>query len=326
MTPRENYMAAIAHQIPEWVPVYARPVRWNVGITDPFEKGPAGGGMDGFGVLWKDDGFGSCPSSEFYAVTDITRWREQTTFPDLDSIDWAAKAQKELDGADRSNCIVEYCMGNGPYERMLALMGLEALTCAFYEEPEACKDYLDAWADYKIHHIDLVATHYKPDFISIFDDVAYETGMFVSPTLYREFISPIHKRCNDAIRSHGILPVQHCCGKAEYLVEDFIAEGAVAWSSVQPVNDIVGILQKYGDRLTIIGGFDTNGPPARMDATEEMRRAEVRRVLDTYAPYGSFIISNLRVTGSTPEETRRMSAQCMDEALTYGRSFYQTHR
>lgn len=323
MTPKENYLAVMAHRKPEWVPVYSKPVRWNVGLMDPFEKGPAGGGLDGFGVVWKDDGFGACPSTDTYVVTDITKWREQTFFPDLDTIDWAAKAEKELSGANRETCVIEYCMGNGPFERMLALMGLEELTYAFYDEPEACKDYLDAWTAYKIKHIDLVAEYYQPDFISIFDDVAFETGMFLSPALYREFISPVHKRCNDVILAHGIQPIQHCCGKAELLVEDFIAEGAVAWSSVQPVNDIVGILQKYGHQLTIIGGFDTNGLPARMDSTEEMRRAEVRRVLDTYAPYGSFMISNLIVSGKTPEETRRMSAQCMDEAVNYGKTIYQ---
>ena len=323
MNPRENFLAVMAHKKPEWVPVYSKPVRWNVGFLDEFEKGPAGGGKDGFGVDWLWDDVGPVPSTARFQLTDITKWREQTHFPDLDSINWEEKAARELEGADRENCVVEYSMGNGPYERLLALMGLEEISCAFYEAPEAVADYLDAWAQYKLHHIELVAKHYRPDFISIFDDVAYENGLFVTKEIYRTLFSPIHKRLNDAIKAHGIQPIRHCCGKAEPLVEDFIREGAVAWSSVQPNNDIVSILQKYGDRLTIIGGFDGNGAPARPDATEEMRRAEVRRAMDTYAPYGSYMICNLIVSGPTPEDSKRMTFEVVDEALKYGKTFYQ---
>lgn len=325
MNARENFLAVMHHRVPEWVPVYSRPVRWNVGFLDEFEKGPAGGGTDGFGVRWNCDDSGPVPATDSFQVTDITAWRAQTHFPDLDAIDWAAKAARELEGADRENCVVEYSMGNGPFERMLAILGFEALTYAFYEEPEACHDYLAAWLQYKLHHIDLVAEHYRPDMISVFDDVAYEYGLFLSLDTYREFISPIHAACNERIRSYGILPIQHCCGKAEVLVEDFIAEGAVAWSSVQPTNDIAGILQKYGDRLSIIGGYDTNGLPSQLAATEEMRRAEVRRAMDAYAPYGSFMISNLIVSGVTPADARERNRQLADEAARYGRTFYQNH-
>lgn len=101
-----------------------------------------------------------------------------------------------------------------------------------------------------------------------------------------------------------------------------LTEGAVAWSPVQPINDIEGILKIYGKQITIVGGYNTNGAPSRLDATEEERRAEVRRVMDKYAPYGSFIISNLIVQGHTPEESRTHSMQLVDEARKYGKIVY----
>ncbi len=51
MTLKENYLTALNHGIPDSVPVYSAPVRYNVGLMDWFEKGPAGGGPDGFGVV-----------------------------------------------------------------------------------------------------------------------------------------------------------------------------------------------------------------------------------------------------------------------------------
>ena len=122
---------------------------------------------------------------------------------------------------------------------------------------------------------------------------------------------------NDAIYAIGARPIQHCCGKAETLVEEFIREGAVAWSSVDPANDIVGILKKYGKQITLIGGFDSFGAPAGIDPTDEMMIGEVHRVIDTYGPYGSFIMGNHIVQGATPEETMRRVLLLREEGLRY---------
>lgn len=320
---KEDYLKAMAQQVPESVPLYGKPVRYNVGLNEPFERGPAGGGRDGFGVLWAptDDG-GVVPSTADFVLTDIREWREQVSFPDLDVYDWAAKAGQDLARADREKQVIEYCMSNGPFERFMALIGYENLIYAFYDEPEACHELLDAYVDYKIKHIKIVAEHYKPDFIAIFDDVAYEKGPFLSLEIYREFIKPCHIRLNKAIKDCGIRPINHCCGKAEALIEDFIEEGAVAWSSVQPSNDIAGLIKKYGDRYTFIGGFDSQGAPASLTATEEERRAEVRRVIDTYAPYGSFLFYGHLLTGPSPEMTQEYMTQVVDEVGKYGKDFY----
>jgi len=327
MFSKEDYLKAMAHQIPESVPLYGKPVRYNVGLNEPFERGPAGGGKDGFGVVWEptDDG-GAVPSTASFVLTDVTKWREQVTFPDLDLYDWAAKAEKDLAGADREKQVVEYCMANGPFERFMALTGYENLIYSFYDEPEACHEYLDAYVDYKIKHIKIAAKYYNPEFIAIFDDVAYEKGPFLTLDTYREFIKPCHIRLNNAIRECGIQPINHCCGRAEALVEDFIEEGAVAWTSVQPSNDIAGMLRKYHDRYTFIGGFDSQGAPASLTATEEERRAEARRVIDTYAPYGSFLFYGHLLSGPTPEKTREYIMQVTDEVAKYGKDFYKRNR
>lgn len=49
MNLKENYLTAMHHGIPEHVPLYSKPVRHNIGLGDVFEKGPVGGGLDGFG-------------------------------------------------------------------------------------------------------------------------------------------------------------------------------------------------------------------------------------------------------------------------------------
>ena len=107
----------------------------------------------------------------------------------------------------------------------------------------------------------------------------------MSPETYREMIKPHHKRFAQACLDRGIIPIYHCCGHAEDIVEDIIDCGWAAWSSVQVSNDVEGLIEKYGDRLGFVGGFDSNGPVARESAKPEEVDAEVMRCLDTYGKY-----------------------------------------
>lgn len=326
MTYKEDYMAAIRHGKPESIPFYGLPWVSKIAFMDPFEKGPAGGGYDGYGVYWEPVPGASVPSVEKICLKDITKWREQVTFPDLDAIDWEEKAARETAGLDRGTTLLEYGMGNGPFERMLAWMGYQPLIEAIIDEPEAVHELLDAWVEHRLHFVDLVCRHYRPDFITIYDDVAYERGLFLTKDMYEEFIQPAHKRVNDAILKGGALPVNHCCGKAEALVENFIAEGCVAWTSCQPMNDIAGLLDKYHNQLTIIGGYVSNAGPAMPEASEEERLAEVRRVVDSYAKNGSFILGNMLFSGLKPEERMARIDRAAAYLMSYGANYYEKNK
>ena len=324
MTLRENFMLVLEkHGKGEHIPAYSKPVRFNTGLLDPFEKGPVGGGKDGFGCLWATDATGQVPVPGHPVITDITRWKEQVQFPELFSIDWEKKAEKELAPLDRKNQVLQYCMGNGPFERLLDLMGMEELVYAMVDDEDSVKDFYKAYQEYRLTYLDYIIKYYKPDIVEVFDDVGYMTGMFLTKAQYEEFISPVHKEFNTAVRNAGALPVQHCCGRAETLIEDFIEEGAAAWSSVEPRNDIVGMLKKYGDKITLIGGFNTQGKCASLDATDEEMISELHRAMDTYGPYGSFIMGNHVVSGYTPEESLRRRNLLAEEAVAYGMNYYE---
>ena len=116
--------------------------------------------------------------------------------------------------------------------------------------------------------------------------------------------------------------MNHCCGKADTLIDDFIDEGAIAWANCQPQNDITSLLTNYGDRMAIIGGFDSQGLPGSIGASEEDRRAEVHRCIDTYAQYGNYILGNVALLTNTPEERAESIRQVYEEADSYGKNYY----
>jgi hypothetical protein len=67
---------------------------------------------------------------------------------------------------------------------------------------------------------------------------------------------------------------------------------------VQPSNDITSLLEKHGDRLAIIGGYDTQGFPGREEATEEEVKTEVRRCFCEYAKHKGYVFFGVRVTST----------------------------
>lgn len=306
MYTKEDFLTAVVdHEKPQHLPnAMGGLVAMAGGALETFENGPLGGGMDGFGVLWEASlsaGGQAVPAPGHVVLEDITAWEDVVKFPDLDAYDWRGQAEMQLADVNRDRQVIEYGAWNAQFLRVTHLMGFMDGLCAFAEEPEACLGLVNAITDYKIQLAERVAHYFKPDFFTSFDDVATQQSLFLSPGAYRQLIKPSHKRLNDAVKALGMLPIIHTCGHCEPLIPDFIDEGAVAWTSAQPVNDIAGILQKYGKQISVIGGFDSNGPAGREDASDEEIEKDVKRCIDSYAPYGSYVFAGFRVmSGADP--------------------------
>ncbi len=76
--------------------------------------------------------------------------------------------------------------------------------------------------------------------------------------------------------------------------------------AAQPVNDIAGITQMLGDRISVICGYDSNGLPGTMEAGDEVVAAEAERCLTQYGVGMGYVLNSMRTPG--PNHTR-------DEAL-----------
>ncbi len=75
--------------------------------------------------------------------------------------------------------------------------------------------------------------------------------------------------------------------------------------------------------MCFIGGFNSNGAPSQVYSKEEMGRVEVRRCIDTYAKWGSYIFGNHIFANTDPKERMTFMMQANDEAYTYGKNYYK---
>ena len=291
-----------------------------------IEKGnPFGDPVDGFGIKWEyptTGGGAAVPDVRCTVMDDVTEWREKVKIPDPAAFDWKAAYEMEcrMIGAPRRDQeVVAFGFGNGVFERLAALMGFEDALIAMAMEPEETNALFEAITDYKVKALDYISDAYHPDTIVYYDDVATERNLFMSPETFRTLIKPHHKRFAQECIKRGVMPIYHCCGHAEVIVEDMIDCGWVSWSSVQVSNDICKLIETYGDRFSFEGGYDSNGAPAREDATNELIDAEIRRCLETYGKYHkAYSFFGFRYINSPdPNATGQAMGYIVQKAMEY---------
>ena len=286
MTPKENYYEMIHGGNPEYAPCFMMDFNACVMHTNNADQ-PWMGGTDPFGVTWSMTREGPIPKPGDFMFQDISEWEKYVHFPDIDSLgleQMAAIDRQNID-PDKATVCMSVC---GIFERMAAFMGFENTLMALAEDPDECKRFADAFSDYKVATINRMIDLLDPDMVVLFDDVATARGLFMSPDCWRDIFKPYNKKIVDAVHARGVNFSQHTCGKCEDIVDDYVEIGVQWWNSAQSMNNLIGIMEKYGSKLIVDGGWDSEGPASYPDASDDVIIAEVNRCLREYARYDNF--------------------------------------
>ncbi|MBI5835217.1 MAG: methyltransferase [Armatimonadetes bacterium] len=314
MSPKENLLRTIARDQPAWVPNGLESV---VTLGPPVVERPGAAGYDAFGVHWSYDPAaegGTYPTRGGHPVTDLRRWREQVTIPDVAALDWSAVRGRGL-AIDRETHLVQGFVEMGLFERAYLLLGMEEALMAFVGEPEAMADLLGALADYKIALISAFDDAVPLDLLWYGDDWGTQTDLFVSPAVWRALLRPPLARIYACAHERGILVNQHSCGRIERIFGDIVALGAALWNPCQPCNDLAALKLAYGDRIAFHGGIDSQFVLDRPGVTPDEVRAEVRRRIDELGAGGGYIAGPSHGVPYDPDLIAAMN----DEIAAYGR-------
>lgn len=293
MTERENALHYINRDgKAQWIPGFLDCMEM-VMPSETIRERPTmaeGSGYDYFGCWWEFDPAigGSSPLPGKHPCKDITKWREQVTFPDPEKLDWS-KAEAQAATFDRENKLSMIFWESGPWERLHALCGFQESLEALYEEPEAVHELMRAITDFKIAMVAKIKKHYNPDVICVLDDLGHQNGPFMSNAKFREMIMPYDKELGEAIKAAGIIYCHHSCGCITPLMPDIYEMGPqLILGLFAPYNDQEKVVKEFGDKLIFIGPINAQMVSLPETTTEQLV-AEAKRCLDVFGPSHSII-------------------------------------
>jgi uroporphyrinogen decarboxylase len=205
-------------------------------------------------------------------------------FPDADDERFYAPAKKFLADAPQNLALgVSTDLAAGA---ALASMGVEGFSYALADDPDFVAEVFMRYGEWsaKIHR-NLCKMGF--DFVWSGGDIAFNTGQFFSPDVFRSIILPAMKISAAEITVPWIY---HSDGNLNPILDDLLSLGMNGLHPFEPGGmDILATKQKYGNKLCVVGNVDidllTRGTPAEVEK-------QTTQVINSLAPHGGHIISS----------------------------------
>jgi len=125
------------------------------------------------------------------------------------------------------------------------------------------------------------------------DDYGMQTGLLISPAMYRDILAPFQKKLIDLIHSKSDAKIfHHSCGSVFALLPDMRATGVDILNPIQPLAKDMEpekLKREFGDRFVFHGGIDIQdllpkGTPGQV-------RAETARRISILGDGGGYILA-----------------------------------
>jgi uroporphyrinogen decarboxylase len=176
------------------------------------------------------------------------------------------------------------------FETAWQIRGFEEFVTDMMTGDEMAECLLDRLTDLRVE----MARKYAEagvDVLMLGDDVAMQTGMLISPQLWRIWLKPRMVRIINAAKSiHPRIHIfYHSDGNPSAIIDELIEIGVTVLNPIQPeCMNPAEVKKKYGDRLAFWG---TMGVQSTLPfGTPEDVRAEVKLRMQTIGSGGGFLL------------------------------------
>lgn len=201
----------------------------------------------------------------------------------------------------------------GTFDNLIPLIGFDSVMFWTVEAPEALNTLAWKAAQFNAGLAELSARS-GVDFIVVADDMAYNSGTFVSPDTMRELFFPPMKWLVEEIHRRTSLPVfLHCDGNINMIIDDIVSCGFDGLQAIQPSSgmDIRQLKKDYGEYLCLMGNIDLD--ELLPFGTPEDITAHVHALARDLAPGGGWILSTCNtLSRAVPLENARALYAAID--------------
>jgi len=188
------------------------------------------------------------------------------------------------------------------WEQATFLRGMEELLVDLMLHPRFVHELLDGILEVLLANVERCTVEMDVDGMWLSDDYGSQSGLLMSPDLWRTFVRPRVQRLCDAVHASGHHFVLHSDGAIGPVVPDMAEIGVDILHPVQSeCVDAAWVKRDYGKSLTLWGGYGTQGTMA-FGAPDRIRR-EVHEVCDLLGQGGGFILTpGLAIQNEVPVE------------------------
>ncbi len=182
-------------------------------------------------------------------LVDENRYRDRINFEEYRRIKKKC-AEKDL---------FFYAAAINVFECMHPVCGHEYMLMGMVLDPDWVRDMVKVFSELTMNLFEILfAEEGLPDGIWYFEDMGFKEKPFMSPAMYKDIIWPAHKKTFDFAKSKGLPVMVHSCGFIEPLVPGLIEAGldCLQAMEVKAGMDVRRLKQKFGDRLSFMGGMD----------------------------------------------------------------------
>ena len=178
---------------------------------------------------------------------------------------------------------------SGAYRILWHLMGDVGLACMFFDDPGLIHEIMEQWLELNRQALKRILKHIEVNIVDIREDMSCNTGMMISPAMFREFIMPYYKQLVADLKGNPsifgiwvdsdgdvteLIPLVAECG----------VDGMFPFE-VQAGMDAVAVREQYG-HFVIRGGIDKR---TLAHSKADIDR-ELERVLPTFVQTGGYFV------------------------------------
>jgi uroporphyrinogen decarboxylase len=167
---------------------------------------------------------------------------------------------------------------------------LEAFCYRLKDDPEGLKSEAAKRVDEALQEAERLKSHGGIDGFALCSDYCFNSGPFLSPEKFREFIFPYLAALIGGYRELGFFTIKHSDGNIMPILDQLVEANPHALHSLDPQAgvDIGEVKRLYGDRVALIGNVSC----AALDTgTDEDVIASAKYALKNGMPGGGYIFS-----------------------------------
>ncbi|MGD2156131.1 MAG: uroporphyrinogen decarboxylase family protein [Anaerolineales bacterium] len=224
----------------------------------------------------------------FFADGGIKTWKDldKLEFPDPTSDEFLAPAKRFL---EKTGDYATVCTCRVGISSTYLALGMEHFFYSLHDDPSFVEELFRRYTDFCTGVVEQ-ADKLGFDLFWTSDDIAFKSGPFFSPRMFRELFLPHVNKVADRVQEVGIPWFFHSDGDLEPLIEDLIDLGIRGLNPIEPIcMDIGEVKDAYGDRLILCGNVDVN---LLSEGSQEQVREATLTLLREVAPGGGYMLAS----------------------------------